>query len=265
MILHSLPAKLAGQLAGQLGVRSTGGPQGGFTVRFAKVLQRLRSSLADSAGTIVFGMEDGTVSIFGLIFGVAATTNNAATVLIAGASGAVAAAVSMMAGVFLDVETTRDATKVKRAKLQSALAADAASVRAALPGQLATAGLTQSQSTALTAAVSGDREALAGLLLALNGSADPKSNPWQQALWMLIADFAAAAVPILPFVFLPVAQARVISAVVTIALLVGLGVGRGRIAGGAVARTVVETVAVGIAAALAGVAISVLIDRTFNG
>jgi vacuolar iron transporter family protein len=36
--------------------------------------RRLRSSLVDSAGTIVFGMEDGTVSIFGLIFGVAATT-----------------------------------------------------------------------------------------------------------------------------------------------------------------------------------------------
>jgi hypothetical protein len=39
----------------------------------ASTLQRLRGSLANSAGTIVFGMEDGTVSIFGLIFGVAAT------------------------------------------------------------------------------------------------------------------------------------------------------------------------------------------------
>jgi len=65
-------------------------------------LQRLHSSLLNSAGTIVFGMEDGTVSIFGLIFGVAATTSSTATVLIAGASGAAAAAVSMMAGAYLD-------------------------------------------------------------------------------------------------------------------------------------------------------------------
>src|SRR4051812_474919 len=36
-------------------------------------LQRLIGSLNRSAGTIVFGMEDGTVSIFGLVFGVAAT------------------------------------------------------------------------------------------------------------------------------------------------------------------------------------------------
>ena len=234
-------------------------------MRFAKILKRLRGSLEDSAGTIVFGMEDGTVSIFGLIFGVAATTNNAGTVLIAGASGAVAAAVSMMAGVFLDLETTRDEMKAKRAALESALAADAASICAELPGQLATAGLTQRQSAALTGAVRNDREALDGLLLALHGSPDAPASPWQQALWMLIADFAAAAVPILPFVFLTVPQARIVSAVVTIALLVGLGVGRGRIAGSAVARTIVETVCVGIAAALAGVAISVLIDRTFTG
>jgi VIT1/CCC1 family predicted Fe2+/Mn2+ transporter len=232
---------------------------------FAARLTRLRRSLTDSAGTIVFGMEDGTVSIFGLIFGVAATTTNAGAVLIAGASGAVAAAVSMMAGVFLDVETTRDETKAKRAALQAALSADAGAVAAALPGQLAAAGLTQQQSVALTGAVRHDREALNGLLLALHGSPEVPPSPWQQALWMLIADFAAAAVPILPFVFLPVAQARGVSAVMTIALLIGLGVGRGRIAGRAVARTILETVSVGIAAALAGVAISVLIDRSFTG
>ena len=73
------------------------------------------------------------VSIFGLIFGVAATTTNAGTVLIAGASGAVAAAVSMMAGTFLDAETTGDETKVKRAALKSALAADPAAITAAFP------------------------------------------------------------------------------------------------------------------------------------
>ncbi len=77
-------------------------------------LRRLHASLIKSAGTVVFGMEDGTVSIFGLIFGVAATTSSTATVVIAGATGAVAAAVSMMAGVYLDAETTRDALAAKK-------------------------------------------------------------------------------------------------------------------------------------------------------
>ncbi len=232
---------------------------------FVSRLKRLRGSLVESAGTIVFGMEDGTVSIFGLIFGVAATTSNAGTVLIAGASGAVAAAVSMMAGVFLEVETTRDEVKAKRDKLQATLSANAAAICAELPGELSAAGLTQRQAAALTGAVMNDRDALDGLLLALHDSPETPANPWVQALWMLIADFAAAAVPILPFVILHVPQARIVSAGVTIALLIGLGVGRGRIAGHAIARTVVETVAIGIAAALAGVAIGVLINRTFTG
>ena len=77
-------------------------------MKIGRTLRRLRNSVVNSAGTIVFGMEDGTVSIFGLIFGVAATTTSTKTVLIAGASGAAAAAVSMMAGAYLDAETTRD-------------------------------------------------------------------------------------------------------------------------------------------------------------
>jgi vacuolar iron transporter family protein len=225
---------------------------------FASARRRLRVSLVRSAGTIVFGMEDGTVSIFGLIFGVAATTDSTATIVIAGATGAVAAAVSMMAGVYLDAETTRDAQAASKA---AALQSDASS----LPGELAAAGLTEEQSAALTKAVAHDASAIRGLLLALRHSPDAPESPWTQALWMLVADFAAAAVPILPFVWLPVAQARVLSGTVTFLLLVGLGVGRARVAKRDTVRTVVETVAIGIAAALAGVVIGILVNRGFGG
>jgi vacuolar iron transporter family protein len=68
-----------------------------------------------------------------------------------------------------------------------------------------------------------------------------------------------------PFVLLPIAQARLVSAAVSLTLLVGRGVGRARIAKRSVTRTVAETVAIGIAAALAGVAIGVLMERGFGG
>src|ERR1700733_10453115 len=114
----------------------------------ASALHRLRNSLANSAGTLVFGMEDGTVSIFGLIFGVAATTSDTATVLIAGASGAVAAAVSMMAGAYLEVETTRDEIEAKRALMRSGASSDAGSIAATLSNRLAEAGLSPQQVSA---------------------------------------------------------------------------------------------------------------------
>lgn len=218
--------------------------------------QRLRYSVTDSAGTIVFGMEDGTVSIFGLIFGVAATTTDRKTVLIAGASGAAAAAVSMMAGAYLDAETTQDRTDATR------LAAGKSGV--SLSSRLADAGLTPQQSSALSAAVQNDRNAADGLLLALSGGAKERLNPVEQALWMLFADFFAAAVPILPFVFLPIDRARIVSGIVTVALLVALGVGRAQLGKRNVIRTVAETISLGIGAAIAGVGIGMLVNHSLS-
>jgi hypothetical protein len=63
----------------------------------ASYVQAIKTSFSESVGDIVFGMEDGRVSIFGLVFGVAASASNSQTVLLAGATGAAAAAVSMMA------------------------------------------------------------------------------------------------------------------------------------------------------------------------
>jgi VIT1/CCC1 family predicted Fe2+/Mn2+ transporter len=228
-------------------------------MKIGSILERVRGSFGNSVGTIVFGMEDGTVSIFGLIFGVAATTTDTKTVLIAGASGAAAAAVSMMAGVYLDAETTRDEASATRSSLYAA--GDAVTL---LSGRLAKAGLTSEQSTALTVAVQKDPAAIGGLVRALQGVPETPLNPFEQALWMLLADFLAAAVPILPFVFLPITQARIISGAVTVALLVGLGFGRAQIANRNAIRTVLETVSIGLAAALAGVAIGMFVNHLFS-
>jgi vacuolar iron transporter family protein len=237
----------------------------GFAMTVALISPRLRRSLLDSAGTIVFGMEDGTVSIFGLIFGVAATTSSSNAVLVAGAAGAAAAAVSMMAGAYLDAETSQDEMNADLARLRADMALDPASMAALLPERLAASGLTPGLSIALTNAVGHDPDALRGLLSALQAPPKPPPNPLVQALWMLIADFLSAAIPILPFFFLPVPQARYVAAAATITLLVGLGAGRARIGGRSMARTVMETVTIGIAAAVAGVAIGLLINHSTTG
>ncbi len=167
----------------------------------------------------------------------------------------------MMAGAYLDAETSRDAMKASQTRQQ----ADPASVAALLSSRLAESRLTTGQSAALAAAVQADPEALRDLVSALRAAPQVPQNPLEQAVWMLLADFLSAAVPILPFVLLPIAKARIVSAAVTITLLVALGVGRARIGGRSIARTIAETVSMGVAAALAGVAIGVLINRNFGG
>jgi len=228
-------------------------------------LRRLKGSLAASAGTIVFGMEDGTVSIFGLVFGVAATTNSSNVVLVAGASGAAAAAVSMMAGAFLESETDRDEKKARQKQLEADLKCDPAGIDAMLAERLTSVGLERPQAGALTSAVRDKPDAIKALLIAMQGGNDAAMNPIEQALWMLVADFFSAAVPIVPFMLMPIAPARIVSAGITILLLVALGIGRGIIGKRSLLRTILETVSVGIAAALAGVGIGLLFNSSYGG
>lgn len=230
------------------------------------LLSSVKRSFLASAGDVVFGMEDGTVSIFGLVFGVAATTTDTKTVLIAGASGAVAAAVSMMAGTYLDAETARDEARAASRRLEKEIGTDARAVLDRLTDRLETSGLAPDKTAAIAALVRADPASLKSLAQAFD---DPEprdgQGPVARALWMLVADFLAAAIPIVPFILWPVAEARVVSGVVTFLLLVALGIGRALVGDRHLLRTVAETVAIGLAAALAGVAISMAIDRAFGG
>ena len=230
-------------------------------MRETSLLGRLKTSLTASAGQVVFGMEDGTVSIFGLVFGVAATTNDQSAVLIAGASGAVAAAVSMMAGTYLDVETNRDQARVLTARIESDLQSGSTAVLEGVTRRLQAAGMPQDQAATVSNFLSSQPTILKGVATALSASAasDLSQGPLVQSLWMLISDFFAAAVPILPFAFLPVPQGRVISGIVTMVLLIALGIGRALIGNRNIFRMVIETVSIGAAAALAGVAIGIAI------
>ena len=233
----------------------------------SSLVGRVKASLEASAGDIVFGMEDGTVSIFGLVFGVAATTNNRSTVLIAGASGAVAAAVSMMAGVYLDAETSRDQARALDALIHSEMEQDPAGVLGRVMGQLRAAGIGLEQTKTLTSFLQSQPAILEGIAsaLATQAAAGLTQSPLVQSLWMLAADFFAAAIPIVPFALLPVPEGRVVSGTVTLLLLICLGIGRARIGGRGVMRTVIETVSIGVAAALAGVAIGTGMARIFGG
>ena len=226
----------------------------------------LRKSFLASAGAVVFGMEDGTVSIFGLVFGVAATTSDQKTVLIAGASGAAAAAVSMMAGTYLDVETARDEARSASRALDLEVRREPSAVLERVSRRLGADGLATDKAAPLLDLLRADPEALKTVAAALEApEPGDGQGPVAQALWMLAADFFAAAVPTAPFAIWPVAEARAISASVTLVLLVALGIGRAQIGGRPLMRTVVETVSVGVAAALAGVAIGLAIARAFGG
>lgn len=218
------------------------------------VFEGITRSFKASIGEIVFGMEDGTVSIFGLVFGVALTTNDAKTVLIAGATGAAAAAVSMMAGSYLDAESVRDA---RRARAQAAPAqrrAELAASLTAIRNNLRAAGVAPTDVDQISAAISRSPQAVPALRAALAPDANDDASPAAHAFWMFVSDLFAGFTPVIPFALLPMEQARIVSLAVTALLLLALGIGRGLVAKRPVARTALETLSVATCAALAGIA-----------
>ena len=180
-------------------------------------LQAAGKSFYDSIGDIVFGMEDGTVSILGLVFGVASSTTSSSIVLLAGATGAISAAVSMMAGTFLDVESTNDRAKAQLAHEQAEIDNNLEGEKQEVRDRLRTAGFNDQDTTAI--------------------------------------------VPVIPFAFLPLANGRLVSLIITGLLLLLLGVGRGLVGHRNIVLTALETLGIATAAALAGFLIGKLVTR----
>ncbi len=227
------------------------------------VLRRLRASLVNSIGDVTFGMEDGAVSVAGLVFGVAASTNDSQIVLLAGASGAIAGAVSMMAGTYLDVHSERSRAAGLVGQARASIAADPAAARERVAGQLRAAGFTDTEAQGVTAAFERNPDALLDYVAAfeLGVPRSEGASPWTHAAWMFVADLFAASVPVLPFALYPIETARLVSLVVTGALMAALGIARGRIGHEPVWRTALQTMGIAGAAALAGVLIGWLVTR----
>jgi VIT1/CCC1 family predicted Fe2+/Mn2+ transporter len=236
--------------------RSNTPPPDGF-------LQKIWSSLRDSIGEIVFGMEDGTVSIFGLVFGVAATAPDATTVLLAGATGAAAAAVSMMAGTFLDVESARDQARAQLDDARQRINRDPAAEAQREHDRLTGMGFSEADATTIVTTIQRTPDGALNFASAFElqiGDA-ASNNPVVQSLWMFVADLFAASIPVLPFAFLSLAQARLVSVGLTTVLLLLLGLGRGLVGRRNVLVTMLETLLIAAAAAGAGLLIGQLITR----
>jgi VIT1/CCC1 family predicted Fe2+/Mn2+ transporter len=237
------------------------------STRSKSFFQAVRQSFMSAIGSIVFGMEDGTVSIFGLVFGVAAGSANSQAVLLAGATGAISAAVSMMAGTYLDISTERDEAQAKVAAEEREIAQEPRQVERDVNNELLNAGFTHADSQTILSIFKRTPGALVreeiAFKLRIGGAAG--QNPWVQSIWMFATNLFAAFVPVLPFAFLPLKSARILSLLVTTILLLLLGVGRGLIGRKNVVVAAVQTLSIAAAAGGAGLLVGSLITSHFGG
>lgn len=224
---------------------------------------RVKESIRDCSGEIVFGMSDGVVSIFGLVAGMVAAASSGSVILLAGATAAIAATVSMMAGVFLDIESERDEARVEARERAVEISQDPEGAISKLISDLQGTGLSGTSLEAIREDMKANPLSIQKFEDAVAGeeeTAAQKTSPVIHACWMGIADFIAAMTPVVPFIFLPLEQAKIVFIFGTFILLTLLGIGRAKLGERPMLRTVLETVAIAATAAIAGAVVGLLVS-----
>lgn len=166
----------------------------------------------------VLGSNDGIVSTAAIVLGFAGATPDRGPILLAGAVGLLAGAMSMAVGEYVSVSTQRDAERALLEKERRELAdmpdEELAELTAIYAGKGLDRELAHQVARQLTAhdALTAHAEAELGI------DPDDLTNPWHAALASFISFVVGAAVPLLGVV--ASAQAWVTVAAVTVALVV---------------------------------------------
>ncbi len=202
----------------------------------------------------VLGANDGIVSTASLLVGVAAAEADHGAIMLAGAAGLVAGAMSMAAGEYVSVSSQADTERADLARERQELADDAAAELAELTGIYVNRGLEPSLAQEVALQLTRHDALGAHARDELGITASLKARPVQAALTSAAMFSIGAALPLATASLLPASR---IAAVVSLTSLLFLGVlgGLSARAGGAQVRTAVVRVTVWGAMAMAATAL----------
>jgi VIT1/CCC1 family predicted Fe2+/Mn2+ transporter len=257
------PAAMAAQeamhgkvVAAMRGGNTTGG-------RIAAAEGRHRAGVGGALRAGVFGVNDGLVSNFSLVMGVAGGTSNKSIVLLAGVAGLVAGAFSMASGEWISVRSQRELYENELRIEEQELAAFPEEEREELELIYQAKGVDPAEAKALVANIMAQPDVALDTLAREELGLDPTAlaSPWVAAVTSFLAFAAGAFLPVVPFLFGSGVAAVVTSALLSVVALFGVGsaisVFTGRHAGRSGLRMAVIGALVATATFLVGKAVGV--------
>ncbi len=151
----------------------------------------------------VLGANDGIVSIAGLVLGVAGATNSATAILAAGIAGIVAGAISMAAGEYVSVSSSRDTEKAILEKERYNLENFPEKELKELIAIYKEKGLTEKTSELVAQELSKKDVFAAHAHMELSIDPNNLTNPWHAAFASAGSFLLGAAVPLIAIVISP--------------------------------------------------------------
>jgi VIT1/CCC1 family predicted Fe2+/Mn2+ transporter len=209
---------------------------------------------------VIFGANDGLVSILALVAGVYGAITDSHTILVAGLAGAVAGSISMGAGSYLSSKSEKEVTEKESDRKGIWAKGSVAEETERLAEFYRASGFTAREAEVIADRVGHRLEQTAELTIGEEtGLTTEESWPPMKAGILTALSFAiASVVPILPFAFLRVTPAVVAAAVASIASLFAVGASKAIFTRKSWLRSGLEMMAIGTLAAAGTYAIGLV-------
>lgn len=214
--------------------------------RFGKLLDAIRE--------LVFGLEDGLVSTLGAVAGVAAGTADGRIVVLSGLVLIAVEALSMAAGSYLSSKSHREMLEKRiedeRREIEEKPEEETEELRVMYRQR----GFSEDEIAILVRRITADKKLWLEEMTAKElgiGSADLE-QPTSRALVMGVAYIVGGAVPVLPFLLLPIDAALKVSVVAAVVTLFGIGFAKAGVTGRSRWKGGLEMVLIASCAAVLG-------------
>ncbi|MGD8564726.1 MAG: VIT1/CCC1 transporter family protein [Candidatus Bathyarchaeota archaeon] len=210
---------------------------------------------------IIFGANDGLVSILALVIGVYGAITESHPVLVAGIAGAVAGAISMGAGAYLSSKSEKEVTEKESERKWFRKRGAPEEEREKLVRFYETRGFKRQEAETIADRVASKMESKKMYTMGEEvGLTSEESWPPIKAAFLTGLSFAIASViPILPFAFMEVTPAVITAILASIACLFGVGASKAIFTRKSWVRSGLEMMAIGVLASAATYVIGLLI------
>lgn len=222
---------------------------------------------ARSIREVVFGVNDGLVSITGIIVGVTSSKMSSHGIIIAGLAAVIAAAVSMGLGQYLSTVAQNEYFMAERRREYREVREIPHEERAEVEGIYRAQGFQPDEVRILTDRVTADPDRWVDFMMKeeLGIDLDALDSPWSSALIMGLAVIAGAIAPILPYLLTPSTHRAEMWAVgLAVVVAFGLGVLKAKVAKSSWWKSGTQFLLVTAAAVAAGVIGGHLLGQLFG-
>ncbi len=203
---------------------------------------------------VILGGQDGLVNVLGLVLGLAVATGDSRVIVTAALASMFAESIAMAGVAYTSRGAERDFATGMRTRLAAELATASGERLAALRASLAASGQSEAAIETVLAAAGEESRAWQAGFDRLDRAMAPvrEAHPGRAALVVGLSTIAGSAVPLVPFLLLPVTLAPAAAVVAAAVVLFMAGVERARLTGAPALRAGLEMVGIGLLSALAG-------------